>query len=296
MSPKVHPQTPRVALACSCQLGEEAIWDARSGMLQFVDIEDPAIWRFWPESGRHERYALSEKLGFALLTSDPDIVVAGLKSGVVRLRLSDGSREALVAPDPHPAGNRLNSGNIGPDGALYFGSMHDAEEHATGSYHRWDGHRLQTFGGQAAVTNGPIVSPDGSRVYTIATSEGLIREHVLRDGAIGEGVPLIAFEPDWGHPDGVTLDAEGHLWVCHYDGARITRFTPTGEIERVLPLPTPYVTKCAFGGSDLTTLYITTARRGLDPQIDPVAGHLFVVETNIRGFASNLFTLPIKGE
>lgn len=82
-----------------------------------------------------------------------------------------------MRPDAYPDGNRLNSGNAGPDGWLYFGSMDDAEEVPSGSYHRWDGTQLETFGGRAAMTNGPVVSPDGRCLYTIDTANGVVRVH-----------------------------------------------------------------------------------------------------------------------
>lgn len=291
MPPTVHPETPRVAVACGCKLGEEVLWDARSNSLLWVDIENPAVWRHWPATGETRRIELDEKISFALLTTNEEVVVAGFKSGVALLDLTDGARKRLVSPDPHPPGNRLNSGNIGPDGALWFGSMDDAERSDTGSFHRWDGKDLIDFGGKAAVTNGPVVSPDGTRLYSIDTARGLIRVHDLLGKRISEARTLIAFEQGWGHPDGLTLDSEAHLWVCHYGGSRITRFSPDGEIERIVPVPTALVTKCAFGGPDLSTLYITTALRDRDPQIDPMAGHLFSVETEFRGLPANVFGL-----
>lgn len=289
MAPRLHPHSPRVAVACGCTLGEEVIWDARSGLLIWVDIENPAIWRHWPATDETTRLPLDEKIGFALPTQDPDRVVAGFQSGVALVSLSDGSREPIVRPEPHPPGNRLNSGHVGPDGVLWFGSMDDAEKADTGSFHRWDGQRLATFGGRHAVTNGPVLSPDGSCLYTIATSRDLVRRHPILDGTIGEAAPFIRFEKGWGHPDGLTVDAEGFVWICHYNGSRITRFAPCGEIERVLPMPTALVTKCTFGGPDLTTLYVTTCLRGRDPTLDPMAGHLYAVETGIRGLPGNIY-------
>lgn len=292
MPPIVHPHTPRVAVACGCTLGEEVVWDARSGTLIWVDIESPAVWRHRPETGETHRLELDEKIGFALLTPDPDVVIAGFRSGVERLHLVGGQREPLVSPDPHPSRNRLNSGHVGPDGALYFGTMDDAESEPTGSFHRWDGIRLTSFGGLAVVTNGPVASPDGRLLYTTDTGSGVIRVHDLRDGEVGEPRPLIRFEDGWGKPDGITLDADGHLWICHYNGSRITRFSPDGAVERVLPVPTALVTKCGFGGPDLSTLYITTCLRGRDPTVDPMAGHLFAVETGFRGLTANTFGAP----
>ncbi|GJD94993.1 SMP-30/gluconolactonase/LRE family protein [Methylobacterium iners] len=289
MSIPVHGGEPRVAVPCRCTLGEEVTWDARSDHLIWVDIEDPAVWRHHPGRSETERFAVGEKISFALLTSDPDVVLAGFTSGVERLRLSDGHREPLVKPEPHPPGNRLNSGQVGPDGALYFGTMDDGESGTTGGFFRWDGSDLRSFGGQAAVTNGPVLSPDGATAYTADTANGVVRSHVIRDGFSGEPRPLIVFPRNWGKPDGLTVDAEGHLWVCHYGGARVTRFTPEGAPELVVPMPTDLVTKCAFGGADLTDLYVTTALRARDPATDPVAGHLFVVETAVRGLAAQVF-------
>jgi len=292
MSPPVHPHVPRVAVACGCALGEEVLWDARDGGLIWVDIENPAIWRHWPAHGETVRVAVEEKLGFAALTPDPDVVLAGFVSGVARLNLRDGTRTPVVRPEPQRAGNRLNSGVIGADGALWFSDMDDAEEDPTGRFHRFDGDRLHSFGDLTAVTNGPVMSPDGRLVYTVDTAGGVISRHERVDGRIGAPVPLIDFPDDWGHPDGLTLDEQGHLWICHYGGSRVTRFTPAGEIERVLPVPTDLVTKCGFGGPDLSTLYITTALRGRDPAEHPAAGHLFVVETEVRGFAGQIFGRP----
>jgi sugar lactone lactonase YvrE len=289
MTPTVHPHTPRVAIACGCELGEEILWDPRSGTLVWVDIENPAVWRHRPETDATRRLALDETISFAVLTPDPDVVLAGFRSGVALLNLETGARTSLVRPDPHPPNNRLNSGAVGPDGALWFSSMDDAETQPTGGFHRWDGATLTDFGGSAAVTNGPVLSPDGRLVYSIDTASNVVRVHDYDGTRLGEPRPLIVFEAGWGKPDGITVDAEGHLWICHYAGSRITRFTPDGRIERILPVPTALVTKCAFGGPDLTTLYITTCRRGRDPAIDPMAGHVFVVETDIRGEAGRIF-------
>ncbi|MDB5647859.1 MAG: gluconolaconase [Methylobacterium sp.] len=292
MSVTVHPHTPRVAVACGCTLGEEATWDARFGTLTWVDVEAPTIWRLHAASGTTETFPQAEKIGFALLTDDPDTVVAGFQSGAALLNLNTGRREALVGADADAPGVRLNSGQIGPDGALYFSTMEDAESAPKGNFHRWHAGRLQSFGGPVTVSNGPEMAPDGTRIFTADTTEGLIRVHNLRAGSVGLACPFAQFEPGWGKPDGLTVDAEGCLWVCHYGGSRITRFDPQGRIERVLPVPTALVTKCAFGGADMTTLFITTGARDRDPSLDPMAGHLFAVEAGVPGVPANLYRPP----
>jgi sugar lactone lactonase YvrE len=288
-SPVVHPETPRVAVASACVVGEGALWDHRTGTLLWVDIKNPAIWRFSPGTHRHERMEVGERVGFVALTSDPDIVIAGFKSGLARFSLAGGRIERLVAPDPDLPNNRINDGHVGPDGSLYFGTMDDEETDATGSFWRYDGRNLTRFGEKAVVTNGPAISADGQWLYAADTRAKMIFRHRLADGLPGERQLFVQFEEGWGHPDGMAVDAENHLWACHWGGSRITRFAPDGSVERVLPVPTAQVTKCAFGGAGLETLFITTAAIGRDPAIDPMAGHLFVVETGIRGLPAQIF-------
>lgn len=286
--PFVHPETPRVAVACGCLLGEGPVWDQRTGTLTWVDIKNPAVWRFEPETGHSSRLEVPEPIGFVALTSDPQSVIAGFKSGLARLHLSSGEREPLVDPEPEKPGNRINDGHVGPSGHLYFGTMDDEENEATGCFWYWDGRELQSFGGFCVVTNGPAVSHDGQTLYAVDSPQRFIYAHDLVDGVPGPGRRFAHFEEGWGHPDGLAVDAQGYVWVCHWGGSRITRFAPDGSVERVLPVPTAQVTKCAFGGPDLTTLYITTAAIGRDPHIDPMAGHVFAVDAGVKGLAAHL--------
>ena len=118
--------------------------------------------------------------------------------------------------------------------------------------------------------------------------EGIHPSSIVEDGArLGDGVrigPFCHVGPDVVLGDGCQL-------ICHYGAGRITRFAPDGGVEYVVPMPTPLVTKCAFGGDDLTTLYVTTCLRGRDPTIEPMAGHLYQVETDFRGIPANLWKL-----
>jgi sugar lactone lactonase YvrE len=287
-SPAVHPETPRVVVASGCTLGEGALWDHRTGTLFFVDIRGQAIWRWHPETGHETRVETPEPVGFVALTADTDIVVAGFQSGLVRFHLFGGEHQPLAQPEPERPGNRINDGHVGPDGRLYFGTMDDAEEEPAGRFWRWDGASLQAFGGPFMVTNGPAISPDGRILYATDTHGGTIYAHALQDGTVGEARRFLQFEEGWGHPDGMAVDAEGHLWVCHWGGSRVSRFAPDGTLERIVPVPTAQVTKCAFGGPGLTTLFITTAAIKRDRTIDVMAGHTFAVEAGVAGLPANI--------
>jgi sugar lactone lactonase YvrE len=287
--PLVHPEVPHVAVASGCTLGEGALWDHRTGTVLWVDIKRQSIWRYQPETGHHWQADTPEPVGFVALTPDDDIVIAGFKSGLVRVHLWGGEMQPLVSPEPGRPGNRINDGCVGPDGALYFGTMDDAEKEPTGSFWRWDGETLTRLFTGFVVTNGPAFSPNGRTIYTVDSTDRTIYAHEFMDGVPGASRVFVRFEAGWGHPDGLAVDAEGFVWACHWGASRITRFAPDGSAERVLPVPTAEVTKCAFGGPDLTTLYITTASVGHDPHIDPMAGQLFRVATGIRGLKANIF-------
>jgi sugar lactone lactonase YvrE len=288
--PTVHSETPRVAVESRCLLGEGVVWDQRSRTLLWVDIKNPAVWRLDVDTGATGRLEVPERVGFVALTLDPDIVIAGFKSGLVRLNLRDGETWPIVSPEPDKPGNRLNDGCVGPDGSLYFGTMDDEEAQPTGFFWRWDGHELIRLFGGFPVTNGPAVSPDGQTLYTVDSVGRVVYAHDLAGGLPGEPRRFAEFEEAWGHPDGLTVDAQGFVWVCHWGGSRVTRFDPRGRPDRVVPVPARQVTKCAFGGPDLTTLYITTAAIGRDPGEDPMAGHVFAVETGIGGVPAHVFT------
>lgn len=287
----VHPEIPRVAVASACILGEGPVWDHRTGTLLWVDIKAPAIWRLRPETGQSSRLEVQEPIGFVALTPDPDIVVAGFKSGLARLHLFGGEVQPLAAPEPHRPGNRINDGHVAHDGTLYFGTMDNAEREPTGAFWRWDGADLSSFHGGICVTNGPAISPDGRILYTVDSQKRLIAAHDIGPQGPGKARPFVRFDKGSGHPDGLAVDQDGYVWACHWGASRVTRFAPDGTAERVLPVPTAQVTKCAFGGPDLTTIYITTAAIGRDPKVDPMAGHLFSVESDgIRGLPAAVFT------
>ena len=159
--PTVHPETPRVAVAAGCTLGEGVIWDHRNGHLLWVDIKGQAVWRWNPASDKADRVDVTEPVGFVALTPDPDIVIAGFKSGLARLHLWGGQTQPLVSPEPGRPGNRINDGHVGPDGTLYFGTLNDGGDEPTGSFWRYDGEELNAFHGNIVTTNGPAVSANG---------------------------------------------------------------------------------------------------------------------------------------
>lgn len=295
MTVSVFAHRPRVAVPCGCTLGETPVWDGRTGTLWWVDIDGESVWSWRPgEAGEARAQQVGERVGFVQLTPDPEILVLGLKSGLARLR-SGGTPEIVLRPEPDRPGNRLNDAAAAPDGSLFFGSMDDGERRPTGSFYHWSQTGLSRFGEPASVTNGPTLDPARRLLYTADTANRLVYRHPLGvDGAPGPREDFVAFQEGDGHPDGVTVDAEGHVWICHFGGARITRFAPDGTPVLVVPMPTAQVTKLSFGGPDLATAYVTTAARGRDREIDPLAGDLFCFEPGVRGLAPELCRMGLR--
>lgn len=287
MTISVHPQRPRVAVPCGCGLGEAPIWDGRTGTLHWVDIDGQALWSWRP--GAHDEAScrpLGYRVSLIQLTPDPDRLIVGVPDGLAGYDLAAETLVPLLVSEPDQPGNRLNDAGVGVDGSIYFGTMDDAEEQPTGGYYRWHAGGLDRFGMPAAVTNGPTLDPDRGCLYTASTPEGRVYRHRLGpDGDPGPAEPFVSFRPGDGKPDGLTVDEAGHVWICHFGGARITRFTPDGEAVLTVPMPTAQVTKVVFAGPDLSTAYVTTAARGRDRETDLLAGHLFSFEAGIRGLA-----------
>jgi len=275
------------------EVGEGPRWDDELGCLWWVDIKRPALLRFDPATSAVDRWPMPERVGFIVRRRDRAGLVAGLKSGLALVTF-EGERahvEPFAAYVAAGDDDRINDGCADTAGRLWFGTMDDAEERPTGYLHRYvAGGVPERTDGPFVVTNGPAVSAAGDRLFHVDSFGRTIwRFRLGADGSLGERALFVRFEdPSWGVPDGVICDADDHLWVAHWGGGRVTRFAPTGAIERQIAMPTPQITKCAFGGPELTTLYVTSAAIGRSAD-EPEAGALFRIETDVRGLVPRRF-------
>ncbi|HEY0147687.1 MAG TPA: SMP-30/gluconolactonase/LRE family protein [Allosphingosinicella sp.] len=277
------------------ELGEGPVWSPRDRTLWFVDIKGPAIHRLEPETGARRSWNAPELIGFLLPASDGGFV-AGLQSGLHRFDPATGTFSLLADVEPHLPGNRLNDGVVDPAGRLWFGTMDNDERQKSGAFHCFEGGALRPTGiGGIAITNGPAVSPDGRTLYWVDTLKGTISASEIRsDGSLGEARTFVRIDPKEGHPDGPTVDSEGCLWIGLYAGWEARRFSPTGELLARVRFPVANITKLAFGGDDLRTVYATTARQFLKPEelaAQPQAGDLFTFRADVPGVESPLVRL-----
>jgi sugar lactone lactonase YvrE len=275
-------------------LGEGPFWDADRGELMWVDIEKGELHFFNPRSGTDQYTALGSRVGMAVPTSDGKFLVA-LENGLAMLEVGE-PPEIFADPEPDKPNNRFNDGKCGPDGRLWVGSMdRDAEENA-GALYRLDADLTLTrcLTG-ITVSNGLAWSPDGTTMYYIdsPTYRVLAFDYDRVNGQISRRRTVIEVPGDHGSPDGMCMDVEGMLWIAHWDGGNVTRWDPaTGQIREMIRVPAPRTTSCAFGGPDLGTLYITTARIGLDDAMlarFPDSGGLFACQPGARGIQPRKF-------
>ena len=274
-------------------LGEGPVWDEGERALYFVDIKRPAVYRFDPRSGDRQSWPMPEPIG-CIARRRRGGFVAGLKSGFAFLDLGRGTIERIGNPDPGHRDNRFNDGKCDTHGRFWAGTMDDRERSPTGWLYRLDADlSWRRMDGGYVVTNGPAFSPDGRIIYhTDTTGRTVYAFDVDADGVLANKRIFVRFAADDGYPDGMTIDADGHLWVAHWGGWRLTRFAPHGAVDRVVALPVAQVTSCAFGGPGFETLFVTTASIGLDEAArgaQPLAGGLFALRPGVRGLAAHAF-------
>jgi len=278
--------TVRNVWSLGATLGEGPVWDARDAALWFVDIKQHRVHRFDPAGGETRSFDAPGQVGWVLPAADGGFL-AGLQTGLHRFDPESGAFTLLTAVEPDRPGNRLNDATVAADGAVWFGSMDDGETDVTGQVHRFHAGTLTTSTiPPVVITNGPAVSPDGGTLYHVDTLGHTIHA-VPVDGAT-TGTPRLFATIDAadGYPDGVTVDAEGGVWVGLWGGWSARRYAPDGTLDRIVRFPVANITKVAFGGDDLRTGFATSASKGLsdeDRADQPEAGSLFAFDVDVPG-------------
>ena len=278
---------PSSLCSIGATLGEGPVWDEREGTLWFVDIKERRIHRFDPAQGVLRSWNAPDQVGW-VLPDDDGTFVAGLKNGLRRFDPGDGVFTPLADPEPHLPRNRLNDATVDREGGIWFGSMDDGEEDATGHVYRYaNGAASRIPLEPVVITNGPAFSPDGRTLYHVDTlGRAIWAVEAGDDARIGEARLFARIEDGAGYPDGPTVDAEGHVWIGLFGGWGVRRYAPDGRLVETIAFPVANVTKIAFGGDGLRTAFATTARKGLstrDLAGQPLAGDLFAFDPGVAG-------------
>ncbi len=286
----IQADEPRIVVDLRCDLGEGAIWDDRAAVLYWVDIAGRTLNRFDPVHGRNRVTNMGEQVSTVVPTMNEDRVVVGLENSVALVEAATGERLHEVALEADMPENRCNDGKCGPGGRLYIGTMSTVRRSGTAALYRVDRDFsvARCFGG-VTVSNGICWSADERTAYYIDTATASI--DVLDcdpvSGDLSNRRSMIAVPTEYGKPDGMTIDSEGRLWVAMFHGACVTVWDPErAELIEKIDVPAKNVTSVAFGGADMATLYITTAKIGLgddDVSRFPASGALFAMHTTTTG-------------
>ncbi|MBT2414616.1 SMP-30/gluconolactonase/LRE family protein [Streptomyces sp. ISL-12] len=274
-----------VAVRAEAELGEGPTWDAEAARLIWVDILGCRVHTYDPATGRRTVRTTEQHVGAAKPRAGGGLVL-NLRDGIALLDPDGSLRMAHREAVP---GRRANDAAVAPDGSLWAGTMRYDETPGGGTLSRLtaDGTHTTVLD-DVAVSNGTGWSPDGRLMYYIDSPTRRVDVFDHDGGRISGRRTLAVVEDGAGFPDGLTVDADGCVWVALWDGAGVRRYTPDGRLDRVVELPVPRVTACAFGGADLTDLYVTTARTGLTAP-HPLAGSVLVVPGVGKGLAQPSF-------
>lgn len=277
-------------------LGEGPVWSAAEDALYWVDIKRPRVLRYRLADGRREEFPMPSEIGCLGLVEGGGLVAA-LRTGFVFLDLENGRIDPITNPEHDCPGNRFNDGKVDSAGRFWAGTMDDAERDPSGCLYRLDRDLSVTRVDEGyVVTNGPAFSPDGRVLYHNDSADRRILAFDCDPdtGALTNRRTFARIER--GYPDGLTVDAEGGVWCALWDGWRVVRFTPDGREERSIELPVARVTSCTFGGSELDTLFVTSASIGLsetESAAQPLAGGLFSLQPGVLGLPTPAFA-PLR--
>lgn len=275
-------------------LGEGPIWVEREQALYWVDIKGRRIFRIgedeqvtaWDTPMRVASLAPRASGGF----------IAGTDQGFADIDPDRMHFEIISDPETDRPGNRFNDGKVDRLGRFWAGTMDDSEQQASGALYLLDAEmNCRRLDDGYRVTNGPAFSPGGRLMYHADSARQIIYLFDLDEQGDPRRKTVFArFGEGDGYPDGMTVDAEGCLWVAFWDGWCLRRFSPQGKTIQKIDMPVQRPTSCAFGGPALDRLYVTSASVGLDEKalaMQPYAGGLFLMEAGIAGVPE----LPFAG-
>ena len=284
-----------VAYKTDTKLGEGALWNHETNELYWISIEGKLLNIFNPKTRQNRSLPTASQIG-TVVPKNKDEALIALVDGIYTMNLHTGEATLFSDMKDVLTGCKLNDGKCDPSGRLWVGSMGWQQEKGKA--------KLFTIKNDSSVTtkidsitisNGIVWTKDKKTMYYIDTPTSQIKAYDYDNatGDISNERVAVEISEDLGHPDGMAIDVEGMVWVGMWNGNAVIRFNPkTGKLLQKIEVPAHNVTSCAFGGDNLETLYITTARVDMtDDEIEkyPLAGSVFKVNPGVKGVKSNFF-------
>ena len=281
----------RCVAPCRCLLGEGPLWDERSRRLYWFDIKGRRLHWLEPGNGRTEERRLPVQVSAAAVRAGGGLL-AESERGLEALDPETGGLELMEAKEPDLPGFRSNDGKIDVRGVFWWSVMDDDDGRRPGRvYRKAPGAPSRRMLDGIHIPNTISCSPDGRILYLADSAMATLYAYPIDEaGELRE--PAVFATTTVGAPDGSAVDAEGFIWNAQWGAGRVVRYTPGGEVDRIVEMPVSQPSSCAFGGPGLTTVYVTSARDGLDQQAlerEPEAGSLFCFEAGVRGLSLPVF-------
>lgn len=269
-------------------LGEGVLWSSREDAVYWVDILERRLNRLQLADDRVDSWEMPDVIGWVIEREDAPGFIAGIGRRFVALSLDPVTVTPIAAPEDDRDGNRFNDAKADVAGRIWAGSMPFTCDRPSGAFYRLDTDGTASrVDNDYTIANGPAISPDGSWLYHTDTALATIYRYAIApDGGLTDRAPFIRFEESWGNPDGMTLDADGGLWVACWGGSCVRRFTPDGTPDRSIALPASQITNCTFAGPDLNRMFVTSAADGVDEEH---GGALFEVDPGCRGLPTHRY-------
>jgi sugar lactone lactonase YvrE len=278
--------------------GEGAVWHPEEASVYWTDINRRLLHRYRINDASTETWQFDQPVTAAVLTQDPEQLLVVLGGKMILWNTQSPHRTRTFFELPSWPTVRCNDARVGPDDALWFGTMQNnvgddgstmpTTEHVGELLCLNASGRTKSWHTSIGIANTVAWSPAGDRLYFGDTVRNVIYGCNF-DASTGPVVPPGTFTRDFsrGLPDGSAMDSEGYLWNCRYGGSCIVRFAPDGSVAEVIEMPVKNPTTCAFGGDDLKTLYITSAKDESDA--GDLGGSLFSMQVEVAGLPSNRF-------
>lgn len=285
-----------LALDVGTELGECPIWSAGEQALYFVDIKGRRLHRFEPRTGEHVALAMPEEIGCFGFRKGGGFI-AGFRSGLWLLGSNGAPLEKLADNPEDRRTSRFNDGRVDPIGRFLAGTIDEPKDGGRANLYRYDRRGLAVLATGLLTSNGVAFSPDGRTLYHADTPTYTVWRYAY-DPATGDAtnrtlfLRLNATATDQGRPDGAAVDADGCYWTALFEGGRIRRYDPDGRMLAEYPVPARCPTMVAFGGPDLKTLYVTSARSGRSREelaSLPQSGGLFSMPVDVPGLPEHHF-------
>lgn len=283
----------QVAFDIPMQLGECPLWHSEEAALYWIDISAMQVHRLRPENQQHTMWQLPTEPGCIGRHADGGLIVA-MRSGMFYLDTVNGELTMIAAAPYDTSTTRFNDGRCDAAGRFWAGTIYEPRDQALGQLYVIEHGVLRDMGNHVTVSNGLAFSADGQTLFHADTTAHKISTYTfeLATGAIGSGQVFKQFSINktaidyGGRPDGAAIDSEGAYWCAMYEGGRVLRLSPSGELLREILLPVRCPTMVAFGGTDLRTLYITSVsekRSEVELAMYPLSGCVFSLRIDVAG-------------